>query len=935
MSTNHFSHGRGGNDLSIDGQVETCPGPTKRKATNILQYFSKRQTTSSTVTESQSNNVVAPTCDDKQSDDRPHIVSRACIDSDELSEDDKKHDDSRPAILNTVSEREPSPPQSSKQASSSTDPLIHETDMSCSPQPRIREIREPCLCGRWTKRGAHVWPAPKPKGAEKWGKGERGIWSKANHTLLVVRHHERDFSWVKFCALCHELYCTICRQANGSNQHQSKSTRDKWRIGIPDGHGWQRSDLRKHEDTTAHQLAVKHIDSLKETKFQTLPTAVRTQSDARVAHSSTSLLPDCIIINIIHCLALNDIAQAKTSAVAHLISETISLITETYANDSPEHAKFLRMIHTKAAPQFLSHDHGAEIVGWAGHMKTRNVIHAIASQCKLKAFPPLILSSVVSLSFDCSSDKSNIEKMVIEVRHLNIDRTRAVTTFASIARVSDTTASGECRVILQELKKLSLQGSVIAAAADGAAVNWGERNGVLAKLKLRDDSVWCMAHQIALTVPRLKKIHSHFADMLALLSGIATDFWASSKATTQWEVLHEAHHLTLLRPISTNKVRWLLVFESCVRTVERHLLFYEHYNNANTAKAHGRVNALTDLHILHILYLAVDVLKPLMDFNRTYQGEDQLICEVQKNCSRLQQRLIVARDTVGEKEAMFFNRVQLDEPLTFKLSDSVVFKLRFRGTIENAIKRMKLDRQTFFSKCISDAAAAAPASDSVISAMSVWDLTLIPSSIEGINAHLERANAKLAVIYKHFKNKSRIIKPHGTEEYITQTAVNMWHEFTDKYRLPPPSLALLQSQYRLMIPDLIAQGRSVRSARLISRPQQPGSIYADDYEAKSSVPSTEKYSQATAFEMIILNNATACPLACECIRWMLVYPTNSAGCERRFSLMNRVKTKSRLRLSHVTLSDIMHIRANSILSADLDHRQIMVSLPGVQLSSEC
>ncbi len=164
--------------------------------------------------------------------------------------------------------------------------------------------------------------------------------------------------------------------------------------------------------------------------------------------------------------------------------------------------------------------------------------------------------------------------------------------------------------------------------------------------------------------------------------------------------------------------------------------------------------------------------------------------------------------------------------------------------------------------------------------------------------------------------------------------MNLWKQFTDKYRLPPASLITLQNEYRLMMPDLIAHGRSIRTARSFSRPQHQMSIYTDEFEIKTSTAPTEKYSQATAYEMIILNNAETCRLACECLCWMLVYPTDSSGCERRFSLMNRIKSKLRLRLSHETLSDLMHIHANPIASAELDHRAILVSLPEVHLSSE-
>ncbi len=86
--------------------------------------------------------------------------------------------------------------------------------------------------------------------------------------------------------------------------------------------------------------------------------------------------------------------------------------------------------------------------------------------------------------------------------------------------------------------------------------------------------------------------------------------------------------------------------------------------------------------------------------------------------------------------------------------------------------------------------------------------------------------------------------------------------------------------------------------------------------------------------MLLSDHCDAYPLVCQCIRWMLVYGTNSAACERRFSLTNRVKTKLRTSLTRVTLSDIMHISANPISENLLDHRRVMEEIATTSLSTE-
>ncbi len=123
-----------------------------------------------------------------------------------------------------------------------------------------------------------------------------------------------------------------------------------------------------------------------------------------------------------------------------------------------------------------------------------------------------------------------------------------------------------------------------------------------------------------------------------------------------------------------------------------------------------------------------------------------------------------------------------------------------------------------------------------------------------------------------------------------------------------------------MQPDLIAYGRTVRTARLSSNPTVPSDIYSPQHEAHTETTLIEHYSQAVAFQMILFKNAETSPLACECVRWMLIHPTKNAGCERRFSLMDRVKKKMRLCLSHGTLSDLMHISTNALRPDTLNHR---------------
>ncbi len=141
-------------------------------------------------------------------------------------------------------------------------------------------------------------------------------------------------------------------------------------------------------------------------------------------------------------------------------------------------------------------------------------------QCVAVNFAELHASPVVSIAWDCSSDISLHELGVLEVRYLNAQQNRAQQRIVDICKVRETTAVGEVNVIRAAVATAALEGKVISMTADGAAVNWGVHNGILQRLGLREDGVYCVPHQLQLTVPHAKKHVATVAAMTELLEGI-------------------------------------------------------------------------------------------------------------------------------------------------------------------------------------------------------------------------------------------------------------------------------------------------------------------------------------------------------------------------------------------------------------------------------
>jgi hypothetical protein len=76
--------------------------------------------------------------------------------------------------------------------------------------------------------------------------------------------------------------------------------------------------------------------------------------------------------------------------------------------------------------------------------------------------------------------------------------------------------------------------------------------------------------------------------------------------------------------------------------------------------------------------------------------------------------------------------------------------------------------------------------------------------------------------------------------------------------------------------------------------------------------------QADVYEDFLLRHSDKHGL-CEMIRMMIVFSTNSAGPERRFSLQNGIKTKARNRMTDLTVNDAVHIVANRVSQCEMDY----------------
>ncbi|KAJ8047847.1 hypothetical protein HOLleu_06959 [Holothuria leucospilota] len=159
---------------------------------------------------------------------------------------------------------------------------------------------------------------------------------------------------------------------------------------------------------------------------------------------------------------------------------------ETWTSIEKKHHVDLgtRYINKKACKDFISHNAGA-------------MVEELEKECMQEPF-------YCSILFDGSTDKSISEKEVVSIKLLEngVPKIKLL----GIAEPEHCKAEGVFKGIIDAcaVRGLDLSTSLVASAADGAAVNFGKINGVMTKLK-QQHAPWmikihCIAHRLELAL---------------------------------------------------------------------------------------------------------------------------------------------------------------------------------------------------------------------------------------------------------------------------------------------------------------------------------------------------------------------------------------------------------------------------------------------------
>jgi len=94
------------------------------------------------------------------------------------------------------------------------------------------------------------------------------------------------------------------------------------------------------------------------------------------------------------------------------------------------------------------------VVGWRYPPKRVNAVHLLANQSRELSITALLQSDVLTFCWDCSQDRSVIEKGVLTIRHMDKSNTKSCETFICLVPVLDGSADGETATLRRYLGQI-------------------------------------------------------------------------------------------------------------------------------------------------------------------------------------------------------------------------------------------------------------------------------------------------------------------------------------------------------------------------------------------------------------------------------------------------------------------------------------------------
>ena len=262
-----------------------------------------------------------------------------------------------------------------------------------------------------------------------------------------------------------------------------------------------------------------------------------------------------------------------------------------------------------------------------------------------------------SIAFDGSTDKAANEKEICSMRFVN--KGEVEDKLLSIVHLAEADSATIYSSLVDTLTKynLSPEENLVAAAADGASVNFGHVNGVLTRLK--ELSPWlvethCVAHKFELALKDAFK-GTYFSDVIDdTLSKMYSIYHRSGKRLRRLREIGKNAGVSVIRPPRAQGTRWIDHKRKALVAMERNYsVIVDHLNElgatqtTDAAKMNGYLKAIQNDKF--VLYMATyrDILDVLAKFSLSMQSQKKSVSDVQLHIESTLAEVQNLGDSVG------------------------------------------------------------------------------------------------------------------------------------------------------------------------------------------------------------------------------------------------------------------------------------------------
>ncbi|PTQ31688.1 hypothetical protein MARPO_0108s0035, partial [Marchantia polymorpha] len=259
-------------------------------------------------------------------------------------------------------------------------------------------------------------------------------------------------------------------------------------------------------------------------------------------------------------------------------------------------------------------------------------LSVISESLLASQFAMVASSSFYSVLLDNSKDIGNEDHCLIFLRYWDGDIWMPRSEFLCAVSLGDKSAEGMCQMLCAVLNVFDISISKMAAiCTDGDSTLIGRYNGLGAKLQKTVGyllSVHCASHKTAIALGDTAKEMEDLQELDVVLKAVHNLFSKSGSRQMQWTRFARRRGVSKLQFPLFNATRWFSRAQ-CVAALQENLatliLFLKRKSGKKGwKKVADLLKSVTDVTFICLLHSVADVLKPLEEFRKYFEQDNNL-----------------------------------------------------------------------------------------------------------------------------------------------------------------------------------------------------------------------------------------------------------------------------------------------------------------------